>query len=304
MTGRFQALLLVFDRPQRSLTLALDGPAGEPAPLAARAAAIAQAEEQGLTSHTVAELRGLGPLSDLVRIELLFQWEDEPGSVLIHCSAPLLRDEKRILDAALSAVPGWARYGYRRILQISPSPQTVSPLTDAPTRSQEQARPTIVTLKEDVYALREAVSALAHLINAASTPIIVDATPGLALLSQIDVQVVRRVEQHPGLVFGVAGYSAALLMAGLTLDRTRLVVVPDALHAGYRQDCFRAAGLQDATSTDWRDPNRYACMVKACQVAHWTGEEDRTPFVNEKVWPSGERVGEEWWQGWRAPDAD
>jgi hypothetical protein len=292
MSGRFQSVLLLFHRPHRSLTVGLDGPAIGPEILAAQEAAIAEAAEQGLTCWGPVEMRGAPLLSGEVGIGLFFQWTD-PGSVIISCSDPLLPREKRILDAALAAVPGWARYNYRHLPQINP--QHAPPITTEPAGSEKQA--TVVKLAEDAYELRGTASALAQLINAARSPLIVEASIGLALLHQIDEHAASCAERYPGLLFGVAGSAFVLLHAGLTLDRTRLVVVPDGLGDPYTQQCFQEAGYADAASIHQSDPNRHACMVKACQVAHWTGKRSRRhllttgcgPVANESAKNGGSR---------------
>jgi len=113
----------------------------------------------------------------------------------------------------------------------------------------------------------------------------------------------KRLDDYPGMLF----YSSVTQwQVGLTLDKSRLVFVPDALYSPYEQACLKAVGwsehqegdwyasieiedeeTHEVSTPDWPNPVRRQGTWKARQVAHWTGEEASTPELNYAVWANG-----------------
>jgi hypothetical protein len=110
------------------------------------------------------------------------------------------------------------------------------------------------------------------------------------------------IDTYPGMLF-VAGFH--LWKVGLTLDKQKIVFVPDALYASYEQECLQAVGWTpehedewqeeisvedeetgEVESPDWPDPLRRKGVWKARQVAHWVGDTE-APEVDYSVWANG-----------------
>jgi hypothetical protein len=113
----------------------------------------------------------------------------------------------------------------------------------------------------------------------------------------------KLIHDYPGMLF----YSSvSQWQVGLTLDKSRLVFVPDAIYSPSEQVCLQAVGWSEhqeeayeesisiedeetgnASTPDWPNPVRRQGVWKARQVAHWVGEEDSTPAVNHSVRANG-----------------
>jgi hypothetical protein len=113
----------------------------------------------------------------------------------------------------------------------------------------------------------------------------------------------KLIDQYPGMLFG-AGFHH--WQVGLTLDKQRIVFVPDSLYEPYEKACLQEVGCTPEQEQEWYDSiseeDEETCEVetpdypnplerkgkwKARQVAHWTGEEQTTPEVNHSVWANG-----------------
>ncbi|MGB8346598.1 MAG: hypothetical protein WCD86_17055 [Ktedonobacteraceae bacterium] len=112
----------------------------------------------------------------------------------------------------------------------------------------------------------------------------------------------KLLDTYPGMLFqaGIFGW-----LVGLTLDKERLVFVPDALYSAYEQECLQTCGWSredeaewfesiegedeetgKVEAPDWPNPTRRRGVWKARQVAHWTGETG-VPELDYSVWPNG-----------------
>ncbi len=114
----------------------------------------------------------------------------------------------------------------------------------------------------------------------------------------LDEDVRALINAYPGMLFD-AGPIGRHWLAGYTLDKQQLVLVPDELYSSYEQACLREVGwnddLEEMDDLEEEDEAEDATpphplyrrgVWKARQVAHWVGDTD-TPELDYPIWSNG-----------------